>query len=71
MLVLVIFDAVHNSTDYTVLYSTATISIGGGSSGLAYPVVYGLPYGNYSETIFTTSFGGTEVSPVTSMRCVI
>lgn len=66
------FDVIRNSTDGVVMYySTATTSIGAGAVGFAFPIEYGLPHGNYSETIITTGDDGAEISPMTSIQCAV
>jgi len=66
---LIVFDVVHNSTGQTVSYSTATLDIGPGDTGFAYPVVFGLSAGNYTEMLFALTTIGTKVSPTTSLNC--
>jgi hypothetical protein len=70
---LIVFDVVRNSANQTVLTSTATmiLSASSGASDSAYPVVYGLPHGNYSETLFADATIGTTVSPNTSLNCTL
>jgi len=58
----VVYAVVHNSAGQTVSYSTATLQLAAGATGIAYPVLFGLPSGTYSVTVFVTSTSGVAIS---------
>jgi hypothetical protein len=64
----IVFLVVHNAIGQTVSYSASTIVVAGNQTGTAYNVVYGVPHGAYSGTIFVTSTGGASISAPTVLN---
>ena len=58
---------VHNRIGQTVSYSTATLNLTRGFSGVAYTVETGLPIGIYNATIFAFSMNGVAISNSTTI----
>ncbi len=67
----IVFAVVHNGAGQTVDVSTATITVSAGSSATATNVLFGLPSGTYSVTLFTTSTSGTAVSTTSTTTVTI
>jgi hypothetical protein len=68
----VVYAVVHNSAGQTIAYSTATLTnVPSGGSATAYDVLFGLPPGTYSVTIFATSTGGTAISGTSTVTVTI
>ena len=63
----IVFAVVHNMLGQTVEISTATLLLASGANGTAFAVVFGLPDGEYSGTLFTTSASGTALSTATTV----
>ena len=66
-----IFAVVHNALGQTVEYTTATVSPAAGASQTGQLVLFGLPPGTYSVTIFAVSGSGTALSTTTSVSVTI
>lgn len=58
----IVYAVARNAAGQTVSYSTATITAAAGGSATAYDVLFGLPPGTYTVTIFATSTSGTAIS---------
>jgi hypothetical protein len=67
----IVYAVVHNSAGQTVSYSTATITVAAGATATAYNVLYGLPPGTYSVTLFATSTSGTSISGTTTTSVTV
>jgi len=63
----IVYAVVHNSLGQTVAYSTATLPLASGASGTAYPIIFGLPSGSYSVTLFVTSTTGVALSTTSTV----
>lgn len=63
----IVFAVVHNSLGQTVEISTATLQLQAGANGTAYPVLFGLPSGQYSTTIFAIESSGIAISTTTTL----
>ena len=66
-----IYAVVHNALGQTVEYTTATVSPAAGASAPAQLVLFGLPSGTYSVTLFAVSGSGTALSTTTSVSVTI
>jgi hypothetical protein len=62
-----VYGVVHNALGQTIAYTTATISPAAGSSTTGQLVLFGLPIGTYTVTIFVVSTSGTAISTTTSV----
>jgi len=68
----IVFAVVHNAAGQTVYYTTATISpAANGGSAVAQLVLFGLPSGSYTATLFATSTGGTAISGTTTVSVTL
>jgi hypothetical protein len=64
----VVYAVVHNAAGQTVYYTTATISpAASGGQQQAQLVLFGLPAGTYSVSLFSTSTGGIAISGTTTV----
>jgi hypothetical protein len=63
----IVFAVIHNSLGQTVDISTGTLQLPAGANGTAFAVVFGLPDGEYSGTLFATSISGTALSTTTTI----
>jgi hypothetical protein len=66
-----VYAVVHNALGQTVDISTATISVSAGGSSTAFNVLFGLPPGTYSVTLFATSESGVAISASTPVSVTI
>jgi len=66
-----IYAVVHNALGQTVYYTTATVSPAAGASQTGQLVLFGLPSGTYSATIFVVSTSGTAISGTTNVSVTI
>jgi len=66
-----IYAVVHNALGQTVYYTTATVSPAAGSSQAGQLVLFGLPSGTYSATVFAVSTSGTAISSTTTVTVTI
>jgi len=66
-----VYAVVHNALGQTVDISTATITAPAGGSASAFNVLFGLPSGTYSVTIFVTSSSGTAISGTSTVSVTI
>jgi hypothetical protein len=68
----VVYAVVHNMMGQTVEISTGTLQLAAGANGTAYAVVFGLPGGEYSGTLFATTTSGLSLSfPITFSFTVV
>ena len=67
----VVYAVVHNAAGQTVLISTSTISPAAGASAQAQLILFGLPSGSYTATLFVTSTGGTAISGTTTVSVTL
>jgi len=68
----VVYAVVHNASGQTVYYTTATISpAGNGGTQVADLILFGLPSGSYTATLFVTSTGGTAISGTTTVSVTL
>jgi len=67
----IVYAVVHNALGQTVYYTTATVSPAAGASAQAQLVLFGLPSGSYTATIFVTSTGGTAISTSSTVSVTI
>ena len=58
----IVFAAMHNAQGQTVEISTASLEIAAEGNGTAYPIVFGLPAGQYSASIFAVASYGVAIS---------
>jgi len=63
----IVYAVVHNSIGQTVLYSTATLPLAAGATGTGYPIIFGLPSGTYSVTVFATTTNGQAISTTSTV----
>jgi hypothetical protein len=64
----VVYAVVRNAAGQTVYYTTATISpTANGGQAQAQLVLFGLPAGTYSVSLFSTSTGGIAISGTTTV----
>jgi len=66
-----VYAVVHNALGQTVLYTTATITPGAGSSQVGQLVLFGLAPGTYSASVFVVSGSGTALSTPTTVSVTI
>ena len=67
----IVFAVIHNYMGQTTEISTATLSLGAGANGTAYPLVFGLPPAEYSATLFVTSVSGVAISSSTTLPLTV
>jgi hypothetical protein len=67
----IIYAVVHNAAGQTVYYTTATITAPAGGSATAYNVLFGLPSGTYSVTIFATTTSGVAISSASTVSVTL
>jgi len=67
----IVYAVVHNSIGQTVYYTTATLQLAAGQSGTAYAVLFGLPSGTYSVTVFVTSTTGQAISATSTVSVTL
>lgn len=58
----IVFAVIHNVLGQTVEISTGTLQLAAGANGTAFAVVFGLPDGEYSGTLFAASASGVALS---------
>src|SRR6266850_2272867 len=63
----IVIMVIHNRVGQTLSYSTATLNLTRGFSGIAYTVESGLPFGVYNATIFAFSTDGVAISNSTTI----
>jgi hypothetical protein len=66
-----VYAVAHNALGQTVDISTATVTASAGGSATAFNVLFGLPPGTYSVTIFVTSSSGTAISGTSTVSVTI
>ena len=66
-----VYAVVHNALGQTVDISTATITAPAGGSATAFNVLFGLPSGTYSVSLFVTSSSGTAISTSSTVSVTI
>ncbi len=57
-----VFMVVHNSLGQTVQISISSLQLAPGANGSAFPILLGLPSGNYTATFFATTPGDVAIS---------
>ena len=67
----IVFAVVHNMLGQTVEISTGTLLLAAGANGTAFAVVFGLPDGEYSGTLFAASAAGTALSTTTTIAFTV
>jgi hypothetical protein len=67
----VVFAVIHNSIGQTVSIATASLTVGVGATGIAYPTLFGLPSGTYSVTLFVTSQAGAAISTTSTLTVTL
>ena len=67
----IVFAVVHNMLGQTVEISTGTLQLAAGANGTAFAVVFGLPDGEYSGTLFATSTSGVALSTTTTVAFTV
>jgi hypothetical protein len=67
----VVFAVVHNMLGQTVEISTGTLQLAAGANGTAFAVVFGLPDGEYSGTLFAVSASGVALSTTTTVAFTV
>jgi len=67
----IVYAVVHNAAGQTVYYTTATITANAGASATAYDVLFGLPSGTYSVSVFVTSTSGIAISTSSTVTVTI
>ena len=66
-----VYAVVHNALGQTIDISTATVTAPSGGSASAFNVLFGLPPGTYSVSLFVTSSAGTAISSSTTVSVTI
>ena len=66
-----VYAVVHNALGQTIDISTATVTAPTGGSASAFNVLFGLPPGTYSVSLFVTSSAGTAISSSTTVSVTI
>jgi hypothetical protein len=67
----VVYAVVHNAQGQTVSISTATITPAAKATTTAFPVLFGLPSGTYSVTLFVTSTSGLAISTTSTVSVTL
>jgi len=67
----IVFSVVRNALGQTVEYSTATVQIASGGISTAYLVVFGLPGGQYSASLFAVYPSGVALSTTTTIAITV
>jgi hypothetical protein len=67
----IVFVVVHNMLGQTVEISTGTLQLVAGANGTAYGVLFGLPDGEYSGTLFAVAPSGVAISLTTTVAFTV